>query len=114
MCQIVNSINYRLILLIIYVIRLLLYTRREYHAITRGFVLQEVFRRVEPKQRSIGQFLGEEVFKPLGVDVFVGLDEEKQKEMSIEDVKALSDKEVDPEKSVNSIAYLLGRWRKLL
>ena len=32
-------------------------SRREYHAITRGFVAQEVFRRVDPTGRSIGQFL---------------------------------------------------------
>ena len=30
---------------------------REYHGITRGFVAQEVFRRVEPAGRTIGQFL---------------------------------------------------------
>ena len=57
-------------------------------------MLQEVFRRVEPARRTIGQFLSEEVFEPLGVDVFIGLDEKKQKEMSIADVVALADKEV--------------------
>ena len=83
--------------------------RREYHAITRGFVLQEVFRRIEPKQRSIGQFLREEVFQPLDVDVFIGIDEEKQKEMSIEDVKTLSDKEVGSKDNSTFDKHLHGR-----
>ena len=63
-------------------------------AITRGFVLQEVFRRVEPTGRSIGQFLKEQVFEPLDVDVFIGMDENRQKEINIADVDALSDKDV--------------------
>ena len=86
--------NFKLIIFFLLSFYSFLNCRREYHAITRGFVLQEVFRRIEPKQRSIGQFLSEEVFKPLGVDVFIGLDEEKQKKMSIEDFKTLSDTEV--------------------
>ena len=49
---------------------------------------------MEPSKRTIGQFLREEVLAPLGVDVFIGLAEDKQKEMSIADVAALSDKEV--------------------
>ena len=67
---------------------------REYHAITRGFILQEIFRRVEPTGRSIGQFLREYVFEPLGVDVSIGMDENMQKEVNIADVEALADKNV--------------------
>ena len=70
------------------------FQRREYHAITRGFVLQEIFRRVDPAGRTIGQFLQEEVFKPLSVDVFIGLAEDRQKEMHIADVEAPADKDV--------------------
>ena len=70
------------------------FARREYHAITRGFILQEIFRRVEPTGRSIGQFLREHVFEPLGVDVSIGMDENMQKEVNIADVEALADKNV--------------------
>ena len=38
---------------------------REYHGITRGFVAQEVFRRVDPAGRSIGQFLRSLSFEEL-------------------------------------------------
>ncbi len=32
-------------------------TRRHYHAITRGLILNEIFRRVDPEKRTIGEFL---------------------------------------------------------
>ncbi|HIL97026.1 MAG TPA: class A beta-lactamase-related serine hydrolase, partial [Pseudomonadales bacterium] len=32
-------------------------SRREYHAITRGWIVNEVFRRVDPAGRTIGEFL---------------------------------------------------------
>jgi CubicO group peptidase (beta-lactamase class C family) len=47
--------------------------QREYHAITRGWIANEVFRRVEPAGRTMGEFLREEVSTALDVDVFVGL-----------------------------------------
>jgi CubicO group peptidase (beta-lactamase class C family) len=47
--------------------------QREYHAITRGWIANEVFRRVEPSGRTMGQFLREEISTPLGLDVFIGL-----------------------------------------
>ena len=89
---------------------------REYHGITRGFVAQEVFRRVEPAGRTIGQFLRwligtilaspcyiidslvcfsrQEVLGPLGADVFIGLSEEEQEKRHIANVEAPSDKDV--------------------
>ena len=30
---------------------------REYHATTRGYILNEIFRRVEPSARTMGEFL---------------------------------------------------------
>lgn len=49
--------------------------RREYHAITRGWIANEVFRRVEPSGRTMGEFLREEISKPLDADVYIGLQE---------------------------------------
>ena len=47
--------------------------RREYHAITRGWVVNELFRRVDPEGRTIGEFLGEEISGPLEVDAMIGM-----------------------------------------
>jgi len=48
-------------------------SRREYHAITRGWIINEVFRRVDPDGRTVGEFLREEISKPLQVDAVIGL-----------------------------------------
>jgi CubicO group peptidase (beta-lactamase class C family) len=51
--------------------------QREYHAITRGWIANEVFRRVEPSGRTMGQFLREEISEPIGADVFIGLNDDE-------------------------------------
>ncbi len=48
-------------------------SKREYHAITRGWVANEIFRRLDPKGRTIGEFLREELSGPLGIDVHIGV-----------------------------------------
>ncbi len=48
-------------------------SRREYHAVTRGWIANEVFRRVDPEGRTIGEFLRQDISGPLGVDVIIGL-----------------------------------------
>ena len=50
---------------------------REYHSLTRGWVANEVFRRLEPGGRTIGEYLAEDVAKPLGADVFVGVPQDR-------------------------------------
>lgn len=47
--------------------------RREYHAVTRGWILNEIVRRVDPKGRTIGQILRDDLAAPLNADVFLGL-----------------------------------------
>jgi CubicO group peptidase (beta-lactamase class C family) len=39
-----------------------------YHAITRGFVVDGILKRVDPKGRTIGQFFKDEVLTPLGLN----------------------------------------------
>lgn len=56
--------------------------RREYHALTRGWIVNEVFRRVDPARRTIGEYLREEVSGPLAADVFVGVREEERPRVS--------------------------------
>jgi CubicO group peptidase (beta-lactamase class C family) len=51
-------------------------TRHGYHALTYGWLVGEVIKRVAG--RSPGQFLAEEVSGPLGLDVWVGLPEEQE------------------------------------
>ena len=52
-------------------------TPREYHAMTRGWVANEVFRRVDPYGRTIGEFLCEDLCPRLEADVHVGLSDEQ-------------------------------------
>ena len=48
---------------------------REYHAITRGWIVNELFRRVDPAGRTVGEFLEEEIRRPLQADVIIGVEE---------------------------------------
>jgi len=50
-------------------------SEREYHAVTRGWIVNELFRRIDPEGRTIGQFISEDVNGPLGADIFIGVDE---------------------------------------
>jgi CubicO group peptidase (beta-lactamase class C family) len=52
-------------------------SRREYHAVTRGWIVNEVFRRIEPAGRTIGEFLRENIGAPLGVDAIVGVKQDE-------------------------------------
>lgn len=56
--------------------------RREYHALTRGWIANEIVRRVHPEGKTIGEMLYEEVFLPLAVDVRIGLSEEELSRVS--------------------------------
>ncbi len=46
---------------------------RCYHGLTRGLILNEVFRRADPAHRSLGQFLEQEVARPLGLTLALNL-----------------------------------------
>lgn len=46
---------------------------REYHAVTRGWIANELFRRVDPAGRTIGEYLSEEIAEPFDADVHVGV-----------------------------------------
>jgi len=51
--------------------------RRKYHALSHGWVVNELFRRVDPKGRTLGQYLREEISTPLAADIYVGLRDEE-------------------------------------
>lgn len=50
--------------------------RRQYHALTRGWIVNELFRRVDPAGRTIGEFLREDISGPLAADVTIGVQEQ--------------------------------------
>jgi CubicO group peptidase (beta-lactamase class C family) len=56
--------------------------KREYHALTRGWIANEVFRRVDPAGRTIGEFMREEISEPLGADVVIGVSEREMARIS--------------------------------
>ena len=51
--------------------------KRDYHAITRGWIANEIFRRVDPKGRTIGEYLLEDISEPLKADVHIGLTKDR-------------------------------------
>ncbi len=51
---------------------------RQYHAFTRGFIANELFRRIDPAGRTIGEYLRKDICEPLEIDVMVGV---KKKEL---------------------------------
>lgn len=44
-----------------------------YHALTYGWLAGELVRRVDPKKRSLGRFIQEEISDPIILDFFIGL-----------------------------------------
>ncbi|MEH6581259.1 MAG: serine hydrolase [Halioglobus sp.] len=56
--------------------------KREYHAITRGWIANELFRRAHPAGRTIGEFLREEISGPLSADVIIGVKKEELSRVS--------------------------------
>jgi CubicO group peptidase (beta-lactamase class C family) len=48
-------------------------TRHGYHALTIGFYMQELIRRVDPQRRTLGRFFEEEIAAPLGLEFYIGL-----------------------------------------
>lgn len=51
-------------------------TRQAYHGITLGFYESELLRRIDPQQRSLGQFFQDEIASPLGLDLYIRLPED--------------------------------------
>ncbi|KAI8908721.1 beta-lactamase/transpeptidase-like protein [Powellomyces hirtus] len=45
-----------------------------YHAVTRGWYINEVVRRTDPKKRSLGAYIRDELASVLDIDYYLGLD----------------------------------------
>ena len=90
-------------------------SRREYHGLSRGMILQEVFRRAESDNRTLGQFLAENVFRKLGVGVHMGLRPEDQERLKIVNVESLSAEQVETcTRSCLKYHKHVHRFRRLL
>ena len=50
---------------------------REYHLLTRGWILNEIVRRVDPQHRTIGEYLEQEISTKHDVDFHIGLNDDK-------------------------------------
>ena len=61
-------------------------TTREYHGVVRGYILNEIFRRIEPYGRTMGEYLRDEIAVPMGIDIHFGVQEAELERVS--DVKA--------------------------
>jgi CubicO group peptidase (beta-lactamase class C family) len=48
-------------------------TRHGYHGLTIGMYMQELMRRVDPANRSLGRFFRDEIAAPLGIEFYIGL-----------------------------------------
>ncbi|EYC11829.1 hypothetical protein Y032_0049g1800 [Ancylostoma ceylanicum] len=57
-------------------------TKSGYHAITYGWIVDQIVRRADPKRRSVGQFFKEEVADKYGIDFHIGLPKSEEHTMS--------------------------------
>jgi CubicO group peptidase (beta-lactamase class C family) len=52
----------------------------KYHAVTKDYLLNEIFRRVEPQGRTMGEYFDQEISKQFGIDIRI-----KQTEAQLND-----------------------------
>lgn len=57
-------------------------TQHGYHALTYGWLAGELVRRVDPKNRSIGEFVRDEIVSPVGAELWIGLPEDQEHRVS--------------------------------
>ncbi|CAF1444215.1 unnamed protein product [Adineta ricciae] len=62
-------------------------TAHGYHALTYGWLAGELVRRVDPKNRTLGEFIRDEIAKPLQIEFYVGLPSEQEYRVSPLDFK---------------------------
>jgi CubicO group peptidase (beta-lactamase class C family) len=85
-------------------------TQHGYHAVTYGYLVGEVVRRVAG--RTIGTYLRDEIAEPLGLDFWIGLPEQHESRVAVlggglGELVGEADAEVDPE-ALAAIMELIG------
>lgn len=53
-------------------------TAQGYHALTFGWLAGELIRRVDPKKRSLGQFIQDEIARRVALEFYIGLPSDKE------------------------------------
>uniref|UniRef100_A0A0N5BCW0 Beta-lactamase domain-containing protein n=1 Tax=Strongyloides papillosus TaxID=174720 RepID=A0A0N5BCW0_STREA len=53
-------------------------TKSGYHAITYGWLVDQIIRHIDSKKRGVSQFFAEEIAKPHGIDFYLGIPKELQ------------------------------------
>ena len=84
-------------------------TRSGYHAITQGFLENEIFRRITG--RTLGHFFAEEIAAPLGADFFIGTPESADSRVSFVVPPSTGFETIDGD--ANSVATRTSRSLKL-
>lgn len=57
-------------------------TAHGYHGLTYGWLAGELVRRVDPKKRTFGQFVHDEITKPLNIEFYIGLPKDEEYRVS--------------------------------
>ncbi|CAF4612723.1 unnamed protein product, partial [Rotaria sp. Silwood2] len=63
-------------------------TNHGYHAFTYGWLAGELVRRVDPMKRTLGQFIRDEIARPLNIEFYIGLPFEEEYRVSPIDFKS--------------------------
>jgi CubicO group peptidase (beta-lactamase class C family) len=63
-------------------------TAHGYHSLTYGWLAGELVRRVDPMNRTLGQFIRDEIAKPLQIEFYIGLPAEQLHRVSPLDVNS--------------------------
>jgi CubicO group peptidase (beta-lactamase class C family) len=71
-------------------------TAHSYHALTYGWLAGELIRRVDPKKRTLGEFIQDEIANQIDIEFYVGLPAEEDYRvspltLSLEDIRTLND-----------------------
>ncbi|CAF4492785.1 unnamed protein product [Rotaria sp. Silwood2] len=71
-------------------------TAHSYHALTYGWLAGELIRRVDPKKRTVWQFIQDEIANPFQIEFYIGLPLEQAYRvspltLSLDDLRAMND-----------------------
>lgn len=81
-------------------------TAHGYHAITYGWLVGEILRRVDG--RTMGQFVAEELVSPLGLELWIGLPEEEHHRVSQLIMGSPADVNMDPASMPEEVQAVLA------
>ncbi|CAF4447166.1 unnamed protein product [Rotaria sp. Silwood2] len=63
-------------------------TKHGYHALTYGWLAGELVRRVDPMNRTLGEFIRDEIANPLNIEFYIGLPSQQEYRVSPLDFKS--------------------------